>query len=90
MVGLKMLYVIDQRLREAFPANREQPFGDITVIMFGDFAQLSPVMDASLFHHPNERSPEIRHHAAKLYREKFTRVFHLAQQMPQQIIRRWI
>jgi len=84
MVGLKMLYMIDRRLREVFPADREKPFGGVTIVMFGNFAQLPPVMDAPLFHRPGERNPDMVHEGAKLYRETFTCVFHLQQQMRQQ------
>ena len=84
MVGLRMLHRIDQRLRQAFPQHRDQPFGGLTVVMFGDFAQLPPVGDPPLYHQPTENNPPFVHQGSKLYRETFTKVFRLEQQMRQQ------
>ena len=83
MVGLRMLNAIDHRLRAVFPANHDVPFGGLTVVMFGDFAQLPPVMDSALYSRPIETSPTWAHHSSKLYNETFTHVFHLQQQMRQ-------
>ena len=84
MVGLRMLHQIDQRLRQAFPQHRDQPFGGLTVIMFGDFAQLPPVGDPPLYHQPTENNPPFVHQGSKLYKETFTKVFYLEQQIHQQ------
>ena len=48
MMGQKMFSWVDRRLRQA-TGKLEQPFGGISVIMFGDFAQLPPVCDIPLY-----------------------------------------
>jgi len=45
MVGRRMLALIDKRLREAFPEKKNKPFGGRSIILFGDFGQLPPVLD---------------------------------------------
>lgn len=49
MISTVMLYQIDARLREAFPENQKQPFGGISVVLMGDFAQLVPVTGKPLY-----------------------------------------
>ncbi|EAQ84557.1 hypothetical protein CHGG_08571 [Chaetomium globosum CBS 148.51] len=49
MLGLKTLAWIDQRLREVFPANRDEFFGGLSVILIGDFFQLPPVLNKPLY-----------------------------------------
>jgi len=47
MVGKKSLGYIDQRLRSILRINK--PFGDINIIVFGDFYQLTPVLSTLLY-----------------------------------------
>lgn len=49
MIGLTVFRQIDSRLREIFPAARDLPFGGLHVILIGDFRQLTPVGEYSLF-----------------------------------------
>ena len=49
MVGRRMLGLIDMRLRKAFPEHNNEPFGGRSVIMLGDFGQLPPVLDLSIY-----------------------------------------
>ena len=48
MMGLEILNVIDQRLRQ-IKAEPTKPFGGISIIIMGDFGQLPPVGDKNLF-----------------------------------------
>src|SRR5204862_79856 len=49
MVGRRMLAIIDIRLRQAFPEQRNQVFGGRSLILVGDFGQLPPVLDESMY-----------------------------------------
>lgn len=49
MVSQVLLGSIDERLSQIFPLSRQSVFGGLSVLMFGDFAQLSPVAGKSLF-----------------------------------------
>ena len=49
MVGKQMLGIIDTRLKQAFPEKINEPFGGRSVIMFGDFGQLPPVLDLPMY-----------------------------------------
>ena len=49
MVGRRMLAIIDMRLRQAFPEQRNQVFGGRSLILVGDFGQLPPVLDEPMY-----------------------------------------
>lgn len=49
MVGRRMLSIIDMRLRQAFPENKNQPFGGRSIVLVGDFGQLPPVLDLPMY-----------------------------------------
>ena len=48
-IGPKLLLKIDTRLREAIPHRQHIPFGGLSIILIGDFAQLPPVMDKPIY-----------------------------------------
>ncbi|XP_074596278.1 ATP-dependent DNA helicase Pif1-like [Brevipalpus obovatus] len=48
MIGARMLYMIEKRLREINP-ERDEAFGGIFIYLFGDFRQLPPVKDTPLY-----------------------------------------
>ena len=85
MIGLKLLHAIDTRLRRIFPLNTDKSFGGLVVIMFGDFGQLPPVIiDTPLYAVVTNQSSPTLQAASRLYRESFSQVFELTQQMRQQ------
>src|SRR6266498_1377578 len=49
MVGRRMLTLVNKRLREAFFENKNEPFGGRSIILFGDFGQLLPVLDFPMY-----------------------------------------
>jgi hypothetical protein len=49
MISPRMLETIDSRCRQVFPTTKDQNFGGLNIILFGDFAQLPPVLDKPLF-----------------------------------------
>ena len=58
MVGLWLLAQTDSRLRQIFPQAADQPFGGVSVALFGDFAQLPPVGDTPLYSPPSTATTE--------------------------------
>ena len=49
MVGRKVFGQIDNRLRQAFPHHAQEVFGGCSLLLFGEFGQLPPVMDLPLY-----------------------------------------
>ena len=49
MVGRKVFGQIDNRLRQTFPHHAQEVFGGCSLLLFGDFGQLPPVMDLPLY-----------------------------------------
>ena len=53
-------------------------------MLFGDFGQLPPVLDAALYAHLMEESPASILAASQLYKDNFRTAFQLTEQMRQQ------
>ena len=49
MVGSRILFAVDSRLRQIFPERRNEVFGGISVILLGDVGQLPPTADVPCF-----------------------------------------
>ena len=49
MVGQKIFTMISKSLQEARPHYKDKRFGNLSVVLLGDFKQLSPVCDSPLF-----------------------------------------
>ena len=84
MVGHRLFLFIDQRLQEV--ANTNQPFGGTSVVAFGDFYQLPPVMDRFVFDDfslTNSKREEYHVLAPNRWSELF-KMFELTQIMRQQ------
>ena len=50
MIGCNMLNAINKRLQQAFPESADQVFGGCSVMLFGDFGELTPVGVSQLYH----------------------------------------
>ena len=88
MVGRKVFGQIDRRLRQAFPHHAQDVFGGCSVLLFGDFGQLPPVMDLPLYTTDtrSDLSDQGRH--AYLHFEKaitLTRIMRQTGQHPDQV-----
>ncbi len=49
MIKWQMLGLIDLRLRQAFLDQLNEPFGGQSILMFGNFGQLLPVLNLPIF-----------------------------------------
>ena len=83
MIGLRMLYWIDLRLKDA-TGMKDKIFGGINIILVGDIFQLPPVNDTSLCRNFGDKKiAQQTMHATMLYKE-FRNVVILQQNVRQQ------
>ena len=88
MVGRKMFGQIDRRLRQAFPHRAQEVFGGCSILLFGDFGQLPPVMDLPLY--TTQSRSDLSDQGRSAYTQfnrafKLTQVMRQAGQDPQQV-----
>ena len=74
IVERRMLGTIDKRLRQAFPEHNNETFGGRSVILFGDFGQLPPVLDVPMY--SSEKGGTLSNDGIAVYRE-FREVYKL-------------
>ena len=79
MLGLNLFYKIVRRLREAKPSHSDLPFGGLCVYLIGDWLQLPPIGDTSLY----GKGKIIESIQASLLYAQFKKVFFLRQIMRQ-------
>jgi ATP-dependent DNA helicase PIF1 len=90
MIELKILGIIDERLREIFPSNNMETFGGLNVVITGDNWQLQPVGGSSLFKvstailEPIAIKGQIAYHALNKT-IRFTQVMRQAWQAPEMV-----
>ena len=49
MMGQEMFWMINERLKEARPHHKDKPFGNLSMVLLGDWKQLPPVADTPLY-----------------------------------------
>lgn len=60
MVGLRLLGIIDERLKQALPcAPRGAVFSGMSILVLKDFHQLPPVFDNPLYHNGEDGLSEM-------------------------------
>lgn len=79
MIGQRMLAWIDKRLRQA-TGKLDTPLGGLSLILFGDFAQLPPVGDSPLY--SNSPKGTLQVHGHTIY-QLFTTIIILEQSVRQ-------
>ena len=88
MVGRKVFGQIDRRLRQAFPHHAQEVFGGCSILLFGDFGQLPPVMDLPLYTTDTRSNLSDQGRAAYLQFDKaftLTLIMRQAGQDPEQV-----
>jgi len=58
MIGQTIFWMVSERLKEARPNHKVEPFGGLSVVLLGDWKQLPPVCDASLFNSTGAKDPK--------------------------------
>ena len=77
-VGCRMLYEIDARLKQIFD-RQELPFGGVSVVLVGDFKQLSPVKDYPLYTALEEKNLKTFQRFGILIYREFNHVIRLTE-----------
>ena len=88
MVGRKIFGQIDRRLRQVYPHRAQELFGGCSVLLFGDFGQLPPVMDLPLYTTDSRSDLSDQGRAVYLHLKKaftLTQVMRQAGQDPEQV-----
>ena len=68
-LGSYYMYVLDARLKEIF--TNEKPFGGVSIVLMGDYAQLTPIGDHPVFITPQDSTnPRVRPKTWTLYQIK--------------------
>ena len=49
MIGQEMFWMVGERLKEAKPHHQDKPFGNLSIVLLGDWKQLPPVADTPLY-----------------------------------------
>ena len=83
MVGCKMLYLINERLKQAM--NNHELFGGLNIILVGDTKQLPAVLDSVLWKIPSKSTDEMSNNASQghyLYKQ-FKLVVELTENLRQ-------
>ena len=68
--------------KEAKPHQSTKPFGGVSIILMGDFAQLPPVADSALFNDTSKSEYQLK--GRKLYKTLFKHSLNLTESMRQQ------